>query len=550
LLALGFQLVLTNLSIAIGVTAIGNLKDKVQRKEPTDKEGGINKSEVENASKEPSKLDKLPMGVKFISGGGIWGMITAVISLFLATVFAVKLSLVPNNAIGVSLGLVIWAVFFMVMLYIESRAFGALMGGFFNAAMAAVRAAFTGLTNGVNGVGSLFRKSDGARAERVLENTIDKIKDEVTDFADNMDLKNRFNDLITRIAPQPLNMDSVKDKLEQLLNEIKIEEREGAAPGERELFLKIVKEKPEFSEADVSAFSRILQVGKEVGKTAMKVVGAMGAVGGAAGVVNALSHTTPIQKIKEEVENLVVNTYLKNAGDPSLRPEIVKAELDEIFSNPKAAIESYRNNSKVFNREEVIIHTAERQGVSREEAEMVAIKLEDAINTILRKANIAELVADKVDDIKSGIFDSINDKKDQFLSGVSSRIEAFLDKVDRPELDFDLLRREFEMILHHPGLAPELLKRKIRQFDKNTLHALLSGNERLSRSNISKIADNFELARLNVLNRIDEAQDGLKAMALEQAENTRETAMAASWWLFGTFILSAIAAAVGGMIAL
>jgi len=554
LLALGFQLVLTNLSVAIGVTVIGNLKDKAKRKEPTDVEGGKSRSENENTSKDTSKgeskLDKIPMAVKFMSGGGIWGMITAVISLFLASLFAVKLSLVPNNAIGVSLGLVIWAVFFMVMLYIESRALGAVMGGFFNAAMAAVRAAFADLTNSIGGLGSIFRKSDGARAERVMENTIEKIKDEVTDFADDMDLKSKLNDLVTRIAPQPLNIDSMKDKLEQLLNEIKIEERDGAVPGERELFLKVVKEKPQFSEADVSAFSKLLQIGKEVGKTAMKVVGAVGAVGGAAGVVNALSQTTPIQKIKEEVENLVVKTYLKNAGDPDLKPEIIKAELDEIFSNPRAAIESYRNNSNVFNREEVIIHTAARQGVSREEAELVAIKLEEAINTILRKANIAELASDKIDEMKSGIFDAINEKKEQFLSGISGRIEAFLDKVDRPELDFDLLRKEFEMILHHPGLTPEIVKRKIKQFDRNTLTALLSGNDRISKSNITKIVDNFELARLNVINRIDDAEAGLKAMALEQAENTRETAMAASWWLFGTFILSAIAAAIGGMIAL
>jgi len=407
-----------------------------------------------------------------------------------------------------------------------------------------------GISGGLSGIGSLFGRSESARAERLMENTVDRIKEEVTDFADNMDLKTKFEELMNRVTPQPLNLDHMKDKLEQFLSEIKIEEREGAIPGEKELFLKIISEKPEFSKADVSTFSRLMEIGKEVGKTAMKVVGAMGAVGGAAGVVNAFSHTTPIQKIKEEVENYVVKTYLKKAGDPDLRPEIVKAELDEIFSNPRAAIESYRNNSKVFDREEVIIHTAERQGVSREEAEMVAIRLEEGINSILRKANIAELASDKIDEVKNSLVDAISAKKDAFVSGIASRIEEFLDKVDRPELDFDLLRREFEMILHNPKLAPEILKRKIKQFDKSTLIALLSSNDRMSQSNISKIADKFELARLNVLNRLDDVQDGVKSFALDQAENTRETAMAASWWLFGTFVLSAIAAAIGGMIAL
>jgi hypothetical protein len=56
---------------------------------------------------------------------------------------------------------------------------------------------------------------------------------------------------------------------------------------------------------------------------------------------------------------------------------------------------------------------------------------------------------------------------------------------------------------------------------------------------------NLERAGTEISHKVDQ----VKTFALEQAENTRKTAVAASWWLLGTLIISAIAAALGGMTA-
>src|SRR5690606_21431049 len=146
---------------------------------------------------------------------GGWAMLTAVISLFFASLFAVKLSLVADNAIGITLGLVIWAVFTMTMIYLESKAIGSMITGLFGTAINAVKA---GVSAGASGVGAIFRKSETTKMKNVAENTIDRIRDEVYEFADASDIKNQLKKLVNKMEPHPLDMDKVKDELATLIN--------------------------------------------------------------------------------------------------------------------------------------------------------------------------------------------------------------------------------------------------------------------------------------------------------------------------------------------
>lgn len=100
LLALGFQFILTALSVALGITAIGDLKESYVE----------NKYKLKDNDDEDDD-DGMDMGTMITTGFGLWSVITVGLSLFGATALAINLSLIANPVIAITLGLVIWATF-------------------------------------------------------------------------------------------------------------------------------------------------------------------------------------------------------------------------------------------------------------------------------------------------------------------------------------------------------------------------------------------------------------------------------------------------------
>lgn len=556
LIALGFQLVLTNLSVAAGVTAIGNInkKDSTQ-KQPSPKQEQTNKK---------SSVSKMPLGVILSSAAGIWTMITAAISLFFASFFAVKLSLVPDNSIGVALGLVIWACFMMTMLYLESKAIGSLMGGLFNTAVRAVKAGFSGV--GMVGsavgstVGSVFHHSETSNAKAVADHTIEKIRDEVYSMVSHSDLSSKFEQLINKLEPRQLDYDKLKDGLMSLISDISIHEQNGELPGEREIFLKVAEKQPNLSKVDVDKLGKFF----DMAKSALALGGAIGGVAGGVAGISKLFHKTPkVEDLKEQVED-----YMIRSGDAQYHPEILRAELDEIFHDQSQVDQIVSHKVQAFDKDQVATIVATKNGVNKDDALVVATKVEEAINAILRKANISEIASDKahhmtdmvsesIHNITDKVTDNIITQKDELIAKVEDRIAQFFSRINRPEFDYNLLRSDIEAMIHNPKLAPEIIKLKLKQLDGKALLSLLSSSGKLSKSDSHSLVQKYEETKVTVLNKLDGAEleikrrmDSAKEFGMEQAENTRKTAVAASWWLLGTFVVSGLAAVIGGMVSL
>lgn len=243
-----------------------------------------------------------------------------------------------------------------------------------------------------------------------------------------------------------------------------------------------------------------------------------------------------VEKVKHEVKDYI------QKKEPEVEQDIVRAELEEIFSNQ--SIEKIKKEQ--IDKEYVATIVAERKGVSRERALKAADSVEEALNNILRESNIMEIAKSSVTGVK-----------DDLIKGIENRIRKFLEKINRPELNYETLKSEFEIMLHNPKEAPEVLKRRIGQFDRNTLAAILTAITRYSMQDIDRITGKFEEAKANVMQKIDIAEreiknrmEEAKVFAWTQAENTRKTTSAAAWWLFATFVLTGIASALGGMAAL
>lgn len=97
ILAFAFQLVLTNLSVAAGISYLGHQSDS-----DSDHHG--------ESGSLGGTIRKIGTAV------GVWTLITVSVALFIACFLAVKLSLLTvSGGLGAILGLVIWGAYFLLL---------------------------------------------------------------------------------------------------------------------------------------------------------------------------------------------------------------------------------------------------------------------------------------------------------------------------------------------------------------------------------------------------------------------------------------------------
>ncbi len=550
LMALGFQFILTNLSVALGITSIGNIKQKTERYL---RNTYVNKKE--GYSEEEPKEETNKVASKFMSLAGGWTMVTGAISLFLACMLAVKLSLIESNVIGFTLGLVIWAVFSMTMIYLESRALGSIISGVWGAAITAIR-------SGISGAGSIF--SSRETQEERDRNMVDKIRDEVYQLMEDPQLNTKFDNVIEKIRPR-FDTHQFRRELADLLNEIKIEQKGSVSPYVKELFIKVAEKEPAFSRTDVSSLDKIF----ESVLASLGLSGVSRQAGGLGAKASEYVKDEVVPKVKEEYIPKLKEEYLPKIKDevehyvmdrnPSdTDPEIVRAEIDEIFSH-EVDIAKIRSEGKLFDKNDIATAVADQKGVTRSEALNVADKLEDALNSILRSSKIKEIVSSRFEETKEQVKEkakeTLGSKKDEYMGKLEGRFQNLFRRIDRPELDYNLLKKEFMFMVQNPKLAPKVLKLKLNQMDTDTLVGLLTASGTLNKSEIEKVVRKFDEVRSDSVQRMDEAEDLItrktreaSQFALEKAENTRKLAAEAGWWLFAMLVISGVAAGLGGIV--
>jgi hypothetical protein len=117
LMAFAFQFLLTNFSVAVGISSLGS--DYGDNSDSETWDGAIRKIE--------SKV-------------GIWALMTASIGLFAACFLAVKLSLIQSAFLGAIIGVVIWSTYFSLVVWVGSSTVGSLIGSFINTTSAGLQA--------------------------------------------------------------------------------------------------------------------------------------------------------------------------------------------------------------------------------------------------------------------------------------------------------------------------------------------------------------------------------------------------------------------------
>ncbi|WP_138502802.1 MFS transporter [Nostoc sp. PA-18-2419] len=230
--------------------------------------------------------------------------------------------------------------------------------------------------------------------------------------------------------------------------------------------------------------------------------------------------------------------YLRQTGKEELNPEGIKRDLQLLLHDPRVGVESFSDRLGQFDRSTIIALLKIREDMSDEEAAQIADNI----------VSVRDQFVEQVRSIQRGIQDAID--------GVFGRIRNYLNSLDRPELNYDSIKRDVRTFFEDPQSGFDALRDRLSSFDRDTLVAIMSSREDISEEDANRIVDQIERARNTVLQRAERLQqeaqrrlEEVKHQAQRQAEETRKAAATAAWWIFATAVVSGVFSAVGGAIA-
>ncbi len=523
LLAFAFQFLLTNLGVAIGVTAIGNLKES---------------DSGSSSSSSGKDSDSTPVGVKISTGFGIFLLISMCITLFFASLIAVKLTLIPSNLIGFTLGLVIWAGYLLLWLYLDSKAISSLLGS-------VVSTIKNGLGAGASAVDSLVGTSPAGEAKKVAKSTIQTVTEEVRKEFDSSALENKLDEYVKKLKPQSFDLNNIQDHLADLLNQVEVKEMGSKDPETtKKMILEVASEQPNFSKEDQQKLSDAFDKAKEIWqKDGSKEDKAVEAVG----------EFTPLSEEDAQKYKDKVARYLKDSGRDELKPENLQKDIEKILSDPQSTPDVVRNRASMFDRDTLTALISAPSGVSQQDAQKYVRKVENVFKQITDSTS-----SSSSDGSSSNYKKNTNgNQSEEGKNKAKQATQKWFNQMEQPELSYDQLKGDLNRIMDDPSSSPTVIKNRLNRMDSDSVKALLSNNPMISEDQAAQFLGTIEDAKETVLQKVDEVErtvkermNDAKREALKQAEAARKTAMAAAWWFFIASVAGGAASAFGGMLAL
>ncbi|NUP98233.1 MAG: hypothetical protein HUU35_00110 [Armatimonadetes bacterium] len=506
ILAAAFQFILTNLSVAAGISAIDELDEPDY--------GGSYHGSAPSLHKTVRRIT---------SAFGVWTAVTASLALFGASWLAVELSLTANEVVGAVLGLVIWGLFYVTMMTIEVNAVSSLVGSVVKMAGAGLRSAYEATT-------SVFSRSPEAKAVDTAAEVAAAVRDEIFGDPQVQKLQGQISDYLKQLHPKELTAEHLRDELLKLLDDVELQavvSHDGPLFDDETITASLHK-KSALTPAKMEAMATKVRNALEKLQTSQ-----------AGGKADALVDTA-LQKVGvagEETGELrqKLEDYLLKTGKPELHPDGIKRDLETLFHDPKAGWQALTARLAEFDRDTVAAVIGQREDLNEDEArEMV------------------DRVMNSFADLRAGYLTKIEEAK----ARATGKIRDYLNSLEQPELQFDAVQRDVSRLFEDPGAGAEALLRRVKSFDRDTFKAILASQSDMTEQDAEQMILRLEAARDDVVAKVEQMQaeverrlDAARQEAMHQAEEVRKTAATAAWWALGTGAVSAAAAVVGGVLA-
>lgn len=246
------------------------------------------------------------------------------------------------------------------------------------------------------------------------------------------------------------------------------------------------------------------------------------------------------KRVQQQVRDFptTLYDYLRNTGKDELNPEAIKRDLQLLLHDPSVGAQSLGERLSHFDRSTLVALLSQRPDISEQEANRIADQIFAVRDSIVMQIQ------------------KVQDRVKSVIDGILARIRDYLNSLDRPELNYEGIRRDVRKLFYDPQAGFDALRDRLSHFNRDTLVAIMSSREDISEADANRIIDQIEGARTNVLQRAESLQmeaqrrlEELKLQAQKSAEETRKAAESAAWWLFFTALASAVAGAGAGFLA-
>lgn len=230
--------------------------------------------------------------------------------------------------------------------------------------------------------------------------------------------------------------------------------------------------------------------------------------------------------------------YLRNTNKEELNPDAIKRDLQLLLRDPSAGASTLVDRLSKFDRSTIVALLSQREDISEEEANIIVDQIVSVRNSLVEQIQ------------------QVQQRVQSVIDGVFGRIRNYLNSLERSELNYEGIQKDFQTVFDDPQAGFEALRDRLSQFDRGTLVAVLSSREDISEAQANRIVDSVEGARDRVLHQAERIQQetqkrlsAIKEQTKKQAKEAKKAVADAAWWVFGAALTSLVASAVAGFIA-
>ncbi|MEN9869738.1 MAG: hypothetical protein RLZZ171_721 [Cyanobacteriota bacterium] len=565
LMAFAFQLLLTNFTVAVGIPILASDDDDDDDDRPDTLGGKVRKTEA--------KI-------------GLWALITGSIALFAASYLAVKLSLIESPLLGVIIGIVIWAAYFSLIMWLGSSAVGSLIGSLVSTATSGLQG-LMGTATGAIGA-NIARKSAIATAEDITA----AVREELTSGLTPEKLNQTLATSLSSLQLPSLNIPEIRSQFEKLLGDVDLEalgDRDLLNNINRETLIDFIGSRTNLSKEDLDRVGeqlesvwqqvlnrqnpteKIITLIKETNPEELNteklneriqelVAAGTSGNGKSNGIVRQAVQTgvgraipavmervnlsdVDIDKITSQLQQLKgkaqqvdveqITHKLKELRDqasekvteiaPASSSKTIQADIEDYILNSLPWQFNHRNLIDEF-KEVIYDPNANAGSVSQQ---LSQLNKEYFVYLLKRRGDFSPSrignIAKDMEQIRIEVLETVqNVDSEETSQDLRSRIENYLRSTGKEELNPDAIGQDFSTLLEDPNAGLEELQKRFSQFDRDTLVQLLNQRDDINEEEANNIVSQLEHTRENVLNRARELQEQAQAKAQEVRQRVED----------------------------
>ncbi|MFP4312988.1 MAG: hypothetical protein ACLFR0_01565, partial [Alphaproteobacteria bacterium] len=460
------------------------------------------------------------------SGIGLWVLATASIALFIGAFLGV--SIIPTTGYYAMIaGLVIWALFFISLLYIEYKTVHTIVGGL-------VQSALSGLRTTTGAISGILSPSKSSQMDKQVKNTVHTIYEEADKIIRKNNLNKKLEEYISSITPEiPSQKEMAKD-LEEFIDKLEVQERININDDDvfRIMDLQLSKN-PKFTEEDAKGIRDNIKKARESADQESTKSRKLAAI---------IDSIAPMSDKDAKNYRKRLSEILDNTSKDELNSENFERDIEKLFDDPKAGTDQILARLKYFDKEILKEILSEMPHISEERADKLVEMAYGQIRSMKNKT------AEK----QQGSYK----KAKTIPKKIEARIAAFFDNADDPALNYRALKSDVQRIFEDPAHAPQIIGDRMDEMDRDSVISLIVNNSSLSRNRAEEAADRIMDARQRASETLRKVQTEARRRyqytrrkSIIAAEHARENTVLASWWLFGSAAVSALASVLGAFMA-